>query len=187
MKKIKNDVGWGITWKSLSVNQTRKRTFLTIVLGVLLSLLYVAIFNFSEQDAETSSSLSMEVTERCVETITELSGQPADESLKHMLAVKYEKYVRKAAHFTEYAGTGVLSCLILALWMVKSRGRLLCNAAWLLVSGTVDEIHQAFVPGRFSSPFDVLIDTAGGLFGVFLAMLMIKLIRYLGRIIRKTK
>ncbi|MBR1854451.1 MAG: VanZ family protein [Lachnospiraceae bacterium] len=144
---------------------------LTVITGLLLSLLYVAIFSFSEQEAEESSSLSREVTEKCVETVTELSGKKLTDSLKAQLVEKFEKPVRKAAHFTEYAGMGILVYALLSLWYEKSRTRFLFNIGWVFVSAAFDECHQLFVAGRSGSFFDVLIDTAGGLFGMAIVLL----------------
>jgi VanZ family protein len=65
--------------------------------------------------------------------------------------------LRKAAHFTEYA-------VLALLWAgVLPRGpRRLWLAFWLATGYAVtDEIHQAFVPNRGPSPFDVLIDASG--------------------------
>ena len=162
--------------KHIDPNEKGKRIALTAVLCVLLSLLYAVIFSFSGQDAEESSSLSLEVTEKCVETITELSGQKVDDSLKHQLALQFEKPVRKLAHFTEYAIMGALVSGLLAVWFKAGKGRFLCNIGWVSVSAAFDEFHQRFVAGRFGSPMDVLLDTAGGLFGILAAYLAGRLV-----------
>lgn len=146
---------------------------LTAITGLLLSLLYVAIFSFSEQEAEESSSLSREVTEKCVETVTELSGKKLTDSLKAQLVEKFEKPVRKAAHFTEYAGMGILVYILFSLWYEKSRARFWLNTGWVFVSAAFDEFHQLFVAGRSGSFLDVLIDTTGGLFGMALVLFVL--------------
>jgi VanZ family protein len=71
-----------------------------------------------------------------------------------------EDVVRKMAHFFEYC---VLGCLLFMGFLDRARpGRtiLLVFAAGLLLSVS-DEIHQHFVPGRTTRPFDVLVDMAG--------------------------
>lgn len=77
----------------------------------------------------------------------------------------YHGYVRKLAHFTEYA--------ILAFWasraFVSSSVNFLQKywyaAAFLLILlvAAADETNQSFLSSRTSSPFDALIDCLGGL------------------------
>ena len=165
----------------------RKRIMLTAVTGLLLSLLYVAIFSFSDQESEQSSSLSREVTEKCVETVTELSGKKLSKSLKEQLVEKLEKPVRKAAHFTEYAGMGFLVYILLAIWYEKNRARTGYSIAWVFVSAAFDEMHQLFVAGRYSSGWDVLIDTAGGVFGMACVLLTRRLVLLIYRVAFRRK
>jgi len=79
--------------------------------------------------------------------------------------------VRKLAHVTEYA------ILALLVWRAlrepnatKSAGWLRARAGYALLFvalyATSDEIHQAFVPTRQASVWDVLLDTLGGAFGL---------------------
>jgi VanZ family protein len=81
-------------------------------------------------------------------------------------------FLRKLGHFTGY---GLLSLLFRRAWVITlrhtwkgPRSRLVFSASALAVFCTfavacTDEWHQAFLPGRFSSPWDVLIDTSGAL------------------------
>jgi VanZ family protein len=77
--------------------------------------------------------------------------------------------VRKAAHVTEYAILGLLA------WRAfrkpnAANPRPWSQAAFALLFvalyATSDEIHQAFVPTRQASVWDVLLDTVGGAFGL---------------------
>lgn len=79
--------------------------------------------------------------------------------------------LRKAAHFTEYA-------ILALLWVWNlgtAPGRL--ALAWGLATlyAASDELHQAFVPARGPSGFDVAIDSAGAL----AAIVMVAIIRFL--------
>ncbi|MCR5392866.1 MAG: VanZ family protein [Olsenella sp.] len=80
--------------------------------------------------------------------------------------------VRKTAHFLEYAVLGVLG---FPAFLPQAReGRL---PRWLgpLVVALIpvaDETIQRFVPGRESSPRDVLIDLCGAAVGALLALLV---------------
>ena len=47
--------------------------------------------------------------------------------------------------------------------------RALAIAGILAVWGTLDEIHQAFIPGRFMEGMDAVIDTIGGFLGALVA------------------
>lgn len=75
-------------------------------------------------------------------------------------------FVRKAAHFAEYAVLGFLAAR--AFW--NSSQRLLREywfhaAASLIVSyALLDEFHQSFVGSRTASLSDSIIDITGGLF-----------------------
>ena len=90
--------------------------------------------------------------------------------------------LRKLGHFSGY---GLLSLLFRRAWLVTlrrtwkgPRSRLPFSAASLAVFCTffvacLDEWHQGFLPGRVSSPYDVMIDTAGAiLFNVALTYFM---------------
>mgnify|MGYP002569465952 CR=1 FL=1 len=71
------------------------------------------------------------------------------------------------AHFSEYLCVGLLSySLVLMWWKGKVwSGRLLIGVQ-LLLSASLDEIHQYFVPGRYAAVKDVFIDCAGGITGM---------------------
>jgi VanZ family protein len=82
---------------------------------------------------------------------------------------------RKGAHLTEYALFATL------LWRAMRGARTgwtrrHAAIAWFAATGfaMTDEIHQAFVPGRQGSPWDVLLDSAGAAGGLFVLW-------YLGR------
>ena len=70
--------------------------------------------------------------------------------------------VRKAAHFTEY---GILFWLLVRGPMAQRPylALMLC-----VVYALTDEGHQAFVPGRTASLYDVALDSTGALFSHFL-------------------
>lgn len=73
-------------------------------------------------------------------------------------------YVRKAAHFTEYAVLAFLmarACVMSAspfLW----RFRFVVPLMLVAMVAVADETNQSFLASRTSSVYDVLIDIAGG-------------------------
>lgn len=78
--------------------------------------------------------------------------------------------VRKCAHFFEYAA---LAALLYRAWRADSliRWRLswaACSFAMVASWALIDEYHQRFTQTRGGSIYDVMIDTAGGLFALIL-------------------
>lgn len=146
-----------------------------MISAILLVSLYVIIFGFSSQDGEESGSLSKEISTICVEVIETISGQDWSQSMTQSLAEYFEHPIRKLAHFTEYALMGLLVWTILEQWMTKRRLKWGLAVSWVFISAAFDEFHQTFVPGRYGSPIDVLIDTFGGIFGMLICSIIIKI------------
>lgn len=155
--------------------KSKRQIHITIVSAVLLVLLYVVIFTFSAQDAEMSGAISQKISEKCVELLNSLSGGNWSEMLMESLAEYFEHPLRKLAHFGEYACMGVLLYILWSQWLKRGRGLYALIVAWVFVSAAVDEFHQLFVPGRYGSFADVLLDTAGGAFGLWVCSLVRKL------------
>jgi VanZ family protein len=80
-------------------------------------------------------------------------------------------FVRKCAHLAEYAVLALLlwralrqeSAQDYPAWRWSKAGLVLALVALYAAS---DEIHQAFVPSREASIWDVLLDTSGAAFGL---------------------
>jgi VanZ family protein len=77
--------------------------------------------------------------------------------------------IRKAGHFTEYA---ILAVLLARALRASSRESLrdrwfLISLVLIIVYALSDEFHQSFVPSRTASIYDSMIDSAGGLFALF--------------------
>ncbi len=156
------------------------KTGITILLGLLIVGCYIMIFMFSADNAEDSSAVSQKVTEvlvRIYRAVFErnntgaVPGNAAGVSITEMM----EQIVRKLAHFTEYMILGILSYLLAELWIHKKRICIGIIAAQLFISAGLDEFHQSFVPGRYASFRDVLLDFAGGMTGALLVIGIIKL------------
>ena len=144
----------------------RYKGIVTGVTVVLLVLLYFMIFHFSAQDGEESSSLSQRITQKGVEIANSLAGNPWSDEKVAGLEDRYEHFVRKMAHFAEYAYMGMLVYVLWNQWICQSRKLYLLTTGWVFLSAAGDEFHQYFVPGRWASPWDVLLDTCGGVFGM---------------------
>ncbi|MCR2047824.1 VanZ family protein [Acetatifactor muris] len=143
-----------------------RKSLLTGIISILLGILYYFIFHFSAQDSEQSGSLSRMVTEKCVAFMNVLSGAHWSDIKMAGLAEYFEHPVRKLAHFSEYACMGVLVYCLWNQWMRRGKALALLTVGWVFASAAADEFHQYFVPGRYASVADVLLDTCGGAFGV---------------------
>jgi len=85
-------------------------------------------------------------------------------------------FVRKTAHFTEYA---ILALLAARVFLSSSQPPLrqrwfLCALLLVVLYALSDEFHQTFVPSRTGSIYDSLIDMTGGLTALLLLMLWSK-------------
>lgn len=146
----------------------KKKIAKTVPAAILLLALYMLIFGFSAQDGETSGSLSQMISERCVELFNNLSGGHWTESFMQDLAEYFEHPLRKLGHFSEYACMGILLYILWSQWIKRGRKLYVLIALWVFCSAALDEFHQLFVPGRYGSFADVLLDTCGGAFGMLL-------------------
>lgn len=152
-----------------------RKIAVSLAATMLLLTLYAIIFSFSEQDGETSGSLSHLISEKCIEFVNALTGGRWTEHFMKGLADYFENPIRKLAHFGEYAVMGVLVYMIWRPWKSRSAGLYLLIILWVFVSASGDEIHQLFVPGRCGSAADVLLDTCGGSFGLLICVLFEKI------------
>ena len=80
--------------------------------------------------------------------------------------------VRKTAHFLEYTVLGVLSVPALLLPAREGRYPRWLDPLVVVLVPAADETIQRFVPGRESSPRDVLIDLCGAAAGTLIALLV---------------
>jgi len=153
--------------------QFGKKVTITVILGIALLFVYAMIFSFSADNAQESSKLSEGITAWVMEWFGKLTGEGKESSgviSEKEDSLLLEGMIRKMAHFAEYMLVGMLSFVILTLWMKKAKVAFWIVAVQLVLSGALDEFHQYFVPGRYAAVTDVLIDTAGGVAGILLIL-----------------
>ena len=157
----------------LNGQQLRKKKIITIVAAIFLVLVYTMIFRFSSENAEESSVASEAVMDFFVKLYDWFTGGDNDGSgLMGLQPVPLESSIRKAAHFIEYMAVGFLSFGIAVLWIKKLWHSISLVLIQLVLSGAFDELHQYFVPGRYASIKDVVIDTIGGMAGICIILLV---------------
>ena len=156
--------------------QLRMKNVITVIAVCLLIAVYIMIFLFSADDAAESSSLSVSVTRKLINLYYHFfSGNNNAVLTVPVVTDDAEAIVRKMAHFTEYMAVGFLSFGIAVIWMQRIKAGIVAVTLQVFLSAGLDEIHQYFVPGRYASFRDVLIDTAGGIAGIMIVFLMYKI------------
>ena len=126
------------------------------------------IFRNSLMAASISASASIKVTYYLLH-ILERFGLYANFSIFH-------HYVRKLAHFTEFAGLGFLVTFAMELCPLF-KSRLLNFLLFLFAIPAADETIQRFVAGRSSELRDMLIDGSGFLFGGLICYILFLILR----------
>lgn len=150
----------------------------------------ITIFILSAQSAQDSSKLSGEFVEIIIKIFI-----PDYDNLsflqKQKIIDKLSFFVRKAAHFTEFASLGFFSMLYsitIGNMLKQFNYKIFLRSVIVWFFGTfyavTDEIHQSFVKDRYSSIYDVLIDSSGVLFGIFI---LITLLPFITKRISRTK
>ncbi len=124
------------------------------------------IFGFSDQDATTSSALSYKVGVEVLTMTNDVLDKGWTPSHIRELSERYQHYIRKAAHFTEYLLLGIT--VAFPLYVYGLRGIPLVLLAGMICVGYayLDEYHQSFISGRSPSKKDVLIDSCGSFVGI---------------------
>lgn len=109
----------------------------------------------------SSNTGSMSNTSRIIRPILEFLFPAADETF--LLVV--HGYIRKTAHLTFYAILGFLAARAFTRLLSEHRRKFWVLISFLLVVlvASLDETNQSFLASRTGSPYDVLLDTIGGL------------------------
>ncbi len=120
----------------------------------------------------------------CMAGIFYLSGQVAEESaqlsgsflsiiMEYLGARISQNAMRKAAHFSEYAALAGLVFVAAGLTWHRKRPVF----AWIIavLYACTDEVHQMFVPGRACRLFDLAVDAAGAVAGIFFCILVLRI------------
>ena len=145
-------------------------------------LIMVAIFRFSSQNADDSSTESIRITQELLCVIRDrlrLSWTPSQLSL---YIERSEFFIRKLAHFSEYAALGLSLILPLCAFYsgsFKKKTPFLTSWIICIAYAASDELHQFFSPGRSPQIRDVVIDSFGALAGILLGLLLIRIRRSL--------
>lgn len=136
----------------------------------------ILIFFFSHMDADSSDVQSDGVAYFIVSAVNSVFDLYESEEELIAVADSINHIIRKIAHFTEYMILAML--LIFGLYVNGSRKKRMYAIATVITAiyACTDEFHQLFIPGRYGSIIDVLIDSAGGVFGCIIVAMVCRLV-----------
>ena len=132
----------------------------------LVAIWMIVIFMFSSQKASDSAQTSNGFTSWILSLITR--KMPVFQI--QTMAIKYDFFVRKFAHFTIYTVLGLLVSNAFLHTSVKNK--FLMSAFLCIAYSISDEIHQMFVPGRACRLYDIGIDSLGSMVGILIYMFL---------------
>ncbi len=141
---------------------SRRHPVRFISINLILVLVWIAvIMGFSSEDADVSGDRSARVLVGIVNVIDPDANVTLENYQSFPGLENSERIVRKLAHMTEY---GLLALLMFSfLYGFKDLPRkqnYIIPVAFVALLGTIDEIHQTTVAGRYGSLFDVCVDTS---------------------------
>lgn len=142
----------------------------------------VTIFLFSAQSAQDSGKLSEKIVNIVIKIVL-----PNYDELPYVrqqeIKEKITLIVRKTAHFTEFAVLGFFLMMHLISYKPYIKVfnyKMFIRAFISFIIGVLysfsDEIHQSFVADRYSSIYDVFIDSSGVLFGIVVLILSLPMV-----------
>ena len=159
--------------------QRRTRIIYIIIIATVLAAVLCFIWGNSLLDGGASRKLSSAVTkltQGVVRPLYELfTGKTATDSELHA-------FVRKAAHFLEFAVIAAVASLL--LWRLRGKHpvqNLVYVLFGSLLIAVADEYIQYFSPGRSSSVRDIVIDFWGAAVGALIAFGVVFLIRMINK------
>ena len=149
-----------------------KRKALHAILWALVIGQLGLIFSMSAQDGGTSGEMSGQVARAVMAVVRPgFDALPAHEQAQIVDDMQY--LTRKAGHVGEYALLGLLLYLALGAFSVRRPPRMALAFAGSVLYAAADELHQMAVAGRSPQVTDVMIDAAGALLGIGLALLFL--------------
>jgi len=150
-------------------DRRRKQAF-TIGISILIAIQYIVILRFSYTTGEISSRQSVVVSAYIINFIEETLSVDLD--LDETQFRQFVKFVRKAAHFIFYALLGFFIYSLALVWRKSSFKPAFYSFLAVVILASIDEFTQYFIPGRAALVSDVVLDSAGCIFGMIIVRLM---------------
>ena len=136
-----------------------------IVYAVLIILWMITIFEFSNQNGDTSQGTSDVITDKIIEINNDLENKRDQVSF----------CVRKLAHFSIYFLGGILLFEFYSTFDVTKKRIFGMSALTGMCYACFDEFHQLFIFGRSGQFKDVCIDSAGIIVALIIMIIIAKM------------
>lgn len=128
---------------------------------IIVTLAFVGCVLFIWHNSMESAEISSGRSGRVLEAVNDILKPVGRE-------VVTEHFVRKLAHFLEYALEGALTILLFAAYRLRFQKRFWAMLLVGVATAVIDESIQFFSPGRAPGILDVCIDMQGFICGMFL-------------------
>lgn len=133
---------------------------------ILIFLYILFIFSNSLTVGVKSSSISGGLTTYLLSLLHQINIQIKYDTFHH--------FIRKAAHFSEYAGLGILVYIGIQLEPLLKNKTINFLLFWILTP-SIDETIQLFIPDRNGCITDVLLDMCGFITGAIISYIIYKI------------
>lgn len=152
---------------------TNKKNIKIIFLWLIIVILEIIIFYFSNMNTYESNSKSKTLINNIIDTTVIITNKigitdkyPTIEE-KIILINKTNTPFRKCIHFTTYF---ILAILIIKALNVKTKSssKMIITVIICFLLAMFDEYHQTFINGRIGSFKDVFIDIIGSILGLYI-------------------
>ncbi len=166
----------------MSLDRPSKIKLLRIICWLVTVSIMLIIFFYSAKTATQSSAQSDPIAQ-VVYSIVVPDDTEITVEQKADIMQSIQLFVRKMAHFLVFAALGFSFYASLTTHFLGTTKKFVLSQIFSSAYAASDEFHQLFVQGRAGRVSDILLDSAGALFGILLCFAMVCVIK----LIRKGK
>lgn len=159
----------------MSLDRPSKIKILRIICWSITAAIMIFIFFHSAKNATQSSAQSDPIA-KVVYSIVVPDDTAITVEQKADIMNSIQLLVRKSAHFLIFAALGFSFFASLTTHFVGTKKKFILSQIFSSAYAATDEFHQLFVEGRAGRLSDVLLDSAGAIFGISLCFAIIFLI-----------
>ena len=139
-------------------------------------VIMVLIFSFSHKPAVNSNENSLTIANKVLAIYEKVTDQQYDALKRRDQLEKINHFIRKGAHFSEYALLAIAFAFHFFTWKWSKIKIFQLSSIFCAVYAMTDEYHQTFIEGRSGQISDVLIDTAGAVTGALFVILFLAIL-----------